>query len=291
MEEVKRRLIREGINISVFAEENVDLNTFLALTREDFIDLNFSVIKTRKILMIQEEIRSRKAMQTLHRQPPPKIINKTNNNNNVPNSHSNSLTEVVQNTIMTPVTVNDTSANYSIVTIPTMGGTTTTNYNDNQMMNAVKHDNEIECSIANMNANNDTNSSHGDMIQVSLHGHQEYNSHVTNEIQQQNQDVISLTNRLSEAFPLVENLDFRSLLAQDDEGALILEVLDRGDYLNKRLPNRLVRVLSLLADDFIFRNFGIRYPYEIGAAVKEWFGLRKGNNRTGRIHSRNEKRK
>ncbi|KAH7645532.1 hypothetical protein HUG17_1070 [Dermatophagoides farinae] len=300
MEEVKRRLAREGINISVFTEENVDLATFLALTREDLIDLNFSVIKTRKILMIQEEIRSR------HSKPASSSTPKTNTGNNV-RSQSQSLTEVVNNTIMTPVTVNDTTANYSIVTIPS------SNYDNHQMMTNVDNNNEVDDAAGNIHDTNDTNSSNGDMVQVALQ-HHEYNSTgVSNEMPQQlislaDVPISGLAKRHSDGFQVLQNLDFRSLLAQDDQGTILLEVLDRGDYLNKRLPNTFVKVVANVADDFIYRTFGLRYPFDVGLLMvekiydsigyrcvlgekREWFGLRKGNNRIGRIHSRNEKRK
>ena len=66
-----------------------------------------------------------------------------------------------------------------------------------------------------------------------------------------------------------KNLDFRSLLAQDDQGTILLEVLDRGDYLNKRLPNTFVKVVANVADDFIYRTFGLRYPFDVGLLMVE----------------------
>lgn len=122
--------------------------------------------------MIQEEIRSR------HSKPASSNTPKTNTGNNV-RSQSQSLTEVVNNTIMTPVTVNDTTANYSIVTIPS------SNYDNHQMMTNVDNNNEVDDAGGNIHDTNDTNSSNGDMVQVALQ-HHEYNStSVSNEMPQQ----------------------------------------------------------------------------------------------------------
>ena len=165
------------------------------MTREDFIDLNFSIIKTRKILVIQEEIRSKHAAPAATQSK----INKASHSR----PQSQSLSDVVQDTIITPATITNSSTNYSIVTIPAMG-CSSTNFDNHQMIEGDRNDNEIDAALVNLNANSDAHSSQGEMVQVEIHNQHDYNSPVPNEIRQQNLSLISLSKRHSEAFRLIE---------------------------------------------------------------------------------------